>query len=191
MNFKRRPFGIVISTHMSSLRTWLPDCLESIAVYSEFIHVHVNTPDANYFEAGGITAGWRKFDQFWHIPDTVVVKNPADLFKHAGSVSAGPRYISCVGLLRSSTIDTIGPPDLPVDKLAAAVLVEDLWFHKYMDYDPPKILDQGFDDKQVFVERHGRTNMVLESDLFRKYKGTWNVSMIPGYSPERIKELIG
>lgn len=174
--------GIVVTTNTGSLRTWLPDCLESIAKLSPYLYLHINAAEGSLYEAGGIIAGWKRYEKFWHIQDTMVAKDPSALLRLLGddvSYAAGPRFICCAGKLRSEIIDLTGPPPLPMNKFESATLVEDLWFREYMAADPYyEILDQGFTDKQVFVEKHGRTNMVLESDLFIKYKGTWDLEMI-------------
>lgn len=41
-----------------------------------------------------------------------------------------------------------------------------------------KLLDNPLHDTDVFIEKFGRKNMVLENDLLIKYKATWNRSMV-------------
>lgn len=41
-----------------------------------------------------------------------------------------------------------------------------------------KLIDNPLHDTDVFIEKFGRKNMVLENDLLIKYKATWNRSMV-------------
>lgn len=177
--------GIVVSTCPANVRTWLPDCLESIRT-----DVTVVQSGIGGFETSGLIAGTHLFDEFWLFPDTVVVEDYGllrDLLDEPGAVSVGAGYFCCMGKFVTEHVLSMGLPAYPWSKYAA-VDVELGWMPKQAVASGAKVLDERFTDGSEFVERHGRRNMVLRTGLLTKFKGTWDRSMIAdpltGFEPD-------
>lgn len=174
--------GIVIASCAKTARTWLPDCLESLgAVANVPIVVSYSTPARNEYDVSALRVGVAAFDEFWMMPDTCIVKDCRRLLDHLGdegqSYAMGPNYISCIGKVVSASAERFGLPAWPRNKIEA-VGVEARWFPGYAKHTKARVLDNGFVDGPRFEERHGRLNMVLESYLLLKFKGTWDLAMI-------------
>lgn len=170
--------GVIVCTHENNKNTWLKDCLKSLKGID--IDIYTNTNENNHYEGGAIIYGYENYDEFWIIPDTVIVKDTAKLLEclddTGTSYSAGPWFISCVAKLRREVLDKIGICDPPNSK-KEAIFVEIKYLREvYQNAEPNHIvLDNAFNDGDLFEDKHGRTNMLLESDTFKKYKGTWHM----------------
>lgn len=173
--------GIVISSCAKTARTWLPDCLASLGTLASGITIAWSTPERNEYDVAALRVGIENFDEFWMLPDTTIVKNPSLLYGllqlDGFSCSAGPGYISCIGKIVTADALAIGLPKWPRSKMEA-VQVELGWFRRYAESVGAQVLDHMFMDNERREMRHGRLNMVLESSLFMKFKGTWDVAMI-------------
>lgn len=171
--------GVVVATCEKTSRTWLVDCLRSLADVP--VTIAYSTPQRNEFDVAALRVGCELFDEFWMLPDTTLVKDVdllvLTLAQDGRSFSAGPGYISCIGKVCTADAKRVGLPQWPRTKMDA-VNVELGWFRRYAFATGATVLDPGFTDGPRREERHGRLNMVLESDLFIKWKGTWDVSMI-------------
>jgi hypothetical protein len=172
--------GVVVTTCQEHKHSWLLDCLESLKDVPTLIHW--NDADRNYFEAGGIEPGYIFFDRFWLIPDTVVVKNLDLMYYYLNSKGnefcLGPNFISCIGVLTKEGIARMnGIPTMPTNK-HEAVDIELAWFSRYAQMNRCEVIDPGFFDGPIREWRNGRLNMVLDSPILTKYKGTWDRSMI-------------
>lgn len=170
--------GVVVTTCEAHQHTWLLDCLKSLKDVP--VAIHWNDEQHNHFEAGGVETGWTWFERFWLIPDTVVVKNLDLLWfylKSEGEFVLGPRFLSCIGIMTTQGLSNVGMPTMPRNK-SEAVDVESSWFSRYADTNFSQIIDPGFMDGPIREWRNGRLNMVLDSPILTKYKGTWDRSMI-------------
>ena len=93
--------------------------------------------------------------------------------------------------IRSVVEKTIFPE--PKDRLEDIVLGEDLWHRQYERIDPRSIIyiePMCDTNSSGFEEKFGRMNLVLENRYFKKWKHHWNISMVDGYSEERVRSLV-
>lgn len=134
--------------------------------------------DWNGFELGGILRGAEYFDEFIHLMDTCVIKKPEMLemmFDHDGGVHLCPDFFSYLGKYRSSVIEQIGVPKISTKE--DAIRFEREWNAKYLKVDTQTkqfepVLPIHTD---VFEEKHGRKNMILNNGFIIKYKATWSL----------------
>jgi hypothetical protein len=169
--------GIVVATCDAHSTTWLPDCLRSLAGLP--VTLRWNTPAANWYDPGALLEGYAAgFDEWWVLPDTVVVTDPAAMVALLGdgrSYALGTRFISCIGKVTRADVDAVGLPAAPVTK-RLAVDCELGWFGGFSNR--CQVIDPTFWDSSEYVERHGRNNMILRSRVLTKYKGCWSDAMI-------------
>lgn len=170
--------GIVVATCEAHASTWLVDCLRSLAGVP--VTLCWNRPDRNWYDPGALLVGWEAgFDEWWCLPDTVVVADPAGLVARLGdgrSWSLGAGLLSCIGKVCRSQVAEMGLPSAPQTK-RQAVDCELGWFREFAARFCTTI-DPGFCDGPEREWRHGRENMVLRSSLLTKFKGTWLDTMI-------------
>lgn len=116
-------------------------------------------------------------DQFLFLQDSVVVKDMLwidDIFSHDESVSLSHKHFFMY--MGKYTRKDLAKVDFPeVRTKSKAVRYEDEWTSKYAP-DCPSLWP--LYDTDVFEQRNGRLNMVLENEHIVKYKGTWHPSMI-------------
>lgn len=177
--------GIVITTSEHT-KDWLPECLESLGnkypilvVGNNYGGERVNVVnDWNGFELGGILRGAEHFDEFIHLMDTCIVKDQKmfdEMFEHKGSVYLCDGFFSYLGKYRKEILDKVGIPK--INNKADAIALENSWNRKYLDADPNAVqyLPELPIHTGVFVEKHGRKNMVLDNGAIVKFKGTWSL----------------
>lgn len=101
-----------------------------------------------------------------------------EAFNHEGSVAIGwyPGFMY-LGKYKRDILEKI---DIPrVKNKLESIQYEQEWTQRYFGADPnTKRMFTDLTDTNVFEERNGRINMVLECDGFIKYKGTWSLDMI-------------
>lgn len=173
--------GIIITTSKHTEK-FLKDCLDSIprkycplvvcngGYYAEEAdQLIVN--DWNGFELGGILRGKEVFDEFIHIMDTTIIKDPSlfeKLFEMPGHVFLTKGGYHYMGKFVSKDL-----PEIPkIEHKSDAIALELHWLgdkpRTYFEPDLPVHTD-------IFEEKHGRKNMVLENDYLIKYKATWSI----------------
>lgn len=192
-NEKKR--GIVITTSKHT-EAFFDECIQSIKGKTKYpIMVVINDPESNKsglfldnkdfkiyvndwngYEMGGIQRGAEVFDEFIHLMDTTVVKKPIMfdvMFAHDGSVALCRGFFSYLGKYVSEIVQKTGVPK--VENKEQAIYHEHAWHKKYMANDPKATMFHPSlpVTTEVFEEKHGRTNMVLDNGLIVKYKGTW------------------
>ena len=182
--------GVVVVTHVNNAETWYRDCIDSLMPSIEAgtnVVTYTNTDQENHYEGGGMKFGFDLFDEFWLIPDTVIVKDclmlDATLMDSGRGYAAGPAIISCVGKYRRAVYERTvadGFPLIVPNNKREAVAAEQVWSggHYLQREDKITCLSDSFVDGPRREFRHGRENMVLESDTFIKYKGCWDPNMI-------------
>lgn len=163
----RIPKGIVITTSEHT-RDWLFDCLKSCKG-SYPIAVRVNTQEDNRWELGGIQLGKDLFDEFVHIMDTTIIKDPSlfdklfEMPSHVFLTRGGYHYM---GKFVSDDL-----PEIPkIGTKAEAIALELRWLQRPATYFEPDLPVH----TNVFADNHGRRNMVLENEYLIKYKATWS-----------------
>lgn len=168
----------------STTRTkdWLQNCLNSFGDYKNYpIIVVVN----NDFELGKIK--WvmdnTNLDEFFLLHDTVEIKSLSmfDIaFQTTGSfaLSNQPVYMGMfLGKYRREILSQmqITPSQTKID----AVLAEVSFNNRYAQLEPNQnTISSPLVNTDVFEEKFGRKNMVLENPFIKKYKGTWSMEMV-------------
>jgi hypothetical protein len=169
--------AIVIIHHIGS-KGWLEDCLDSIdTTYPIIITNH----------KGWCMNGIQKvientdYDEYCILNESMIVKDNSIwdiIFKeHKGkSVQLGIDYTMFMGKFIKEHI--LPFPDVKT-KRDDVLLGEDQWGRGYGRLQIEHImLDPLHDTYQVFEEKNGRNNMVLENQWFKKFKGHWNLDMV-------------
>ena len=171
--------AIIITTYEDS--PWFWDCFNSVKAiaYKYPIFSRVNTKDKNWYEAGGfhsaklIGSTW-----FFILMDTSIVKD-VDLFdvvfNYNTSVAVSPNFLMCIGKYNLTGIPEI--LSMPNSK-KEAIGFESKFNKDYMCNNQFIVLEPEFTDRQVFEQKNGRQNMVLDCRFITKWKGTWALSMV-------------
>ena len=157
---------------------WLTDCLRSLGDRSVMI-----LSDYSY-EVGKLKfiVENTKIERFLFLQDSIVFKD-ADKFyeqlsKYQGSVSVNrcPKfYGSFMGVYERRILEQL---KIPVANSKRDIVTFEMTFNdsyvRLLGGTVPVMYPELHDGNNTgFVERHGRTNMVLENDVMTKYKGTW------------------
>lgn len=180
MNASVTRVPVVIATGMGR-GDWVRDCLESIPRGDVTIH-----RSATGGELGAVRAMYERTNMArWLIlQDSVVVKGPG-LFDLVDAVN-GPLLVAPIPCMYLAVFERDVLHRLEIPQCEAgldrelAITHEREWMARYLDtarglgYECP-ILFPDFTDTNASdkVERHGRTNLVLENEYLIKYKGTW------------------
>lgn len=170
--------GIVITTHEKTKPFFL-DLMNSLTNCKYPIVVITNTDENNEFELAGLKAGMQLFDEFIYLHDTVQIKDMQlfdILFSYQSMVSISPNFLMFLGKYNSEQLKTEQMP-IVTNKHQAVDLETWLRFHLVPKYGIPH-LDRNFVDNNNFEFKHNRNNMILENQYLKKYKGTWDRSMI-------------
>lgn len=160
--------GIVITTHIGS--PWLMECLSSIKTDYPIV-VHLNGGlNRNGWELAGIQKGQDNFDEFIHLMDSTVIKNQSlfdRLFAMEGNVFLTNGGYHYMGKFVSNTLGKLPT----ADNKEEAIQWELNWYKGPRTYFTPD-LPVHTDER---LEKHGRTNMVLENAYMVKFKGTFHI----------------
>lgn len=168
--------AIVIATY-NGREDWLRDCLESLAGYSVYPTLTINEP----YELGVIKWIYEHTDleEFILLQDSVRVKQYGwldEVFAHDGSVSMShQQYFMYLGKYTRKGLSKLEIPKVQTKR--ESIRHEDEWTSHYARLNDTTTL-WPLQDTDIFEERHGRRNMVLENNHIVKYKGTWHPNMI-------------
>ena len=192
---------IIIPSHISRIDTWLKDCLESIdtkhpvmvifqgdkptkGLKIGFDYTHQTL---NGYDPGAIVWAMNnleKDDEFMVLHDSCVVKDNLlwkvvfdGYYEDSVALSTHPTTMGMfLGKYRMAIASQLEQP-IAKDKLHGVEL-EESWNRDYCKLEQPVVLDNPLTISDVFIERHGRKNMVLENRWIKKYKGTWSRDQI-------------
>lgn len=128
-------------------------------------------------------------EEFIFLPQSTVVKD-LDLLRicfeeHAGysvnlANAQGFHFRMYLGKYLRDSVLELGVPE--VRSKWDAVHQELTWGSAYFaqEFHADRLVDVGgnLEHTDVFEQRHGRLNMVVENEYLRRYKGTWDVAMI-------------
>lgn len=167
----------ILILHHNGSRGWLEDCLDSIVTdYPIVISNH----------SGWCMTGIQKvfettdYDELCILNETMICKDNSVwdiIFKEneGKSVMLGQGYLMFFGkYLRKHILPF---PEVKT-KRDDVLLGEDEWSKGYGRLPIEHVQLQPLYDTNVFEEKNGRNNMVLENDFFKKYKGSWSLDMV-------------
>lgn len=191
---------IIIPSHISRIDTWLKDCLASLDTKHPVMVVFQGDKPAKGLKIGfdythqalnGYDPGalvWArencKDDEFFVLHDSCIIKD--NLLWHvvfngyAGQSVALATHPTIMGMFLGKYLTKIVQklePPVAKDK-THAVELEESYNQSYCQEDYPITVDNPLTISDVFEEKYGRKNMILENRWIKKYKGTWNREMI-------------
>lgn len=162
---------------------WLKDCLQSLGERPVMILSDYT------FELGKIDFVMKhtNIERFLLLQDSVVFKDVEkfyeNLSRYQGSVSINKCptfYGSYMGVYERRVLSRMRIPVVKSKK--EQVIFEIAFNNAYVSllegFVPVMYPELNDTTNTSFVERHGRTNLVLENDVMIKYKGTWNWDQI-------------
>lgn len=174
--------AIIIGSTTSS--PWLENCLKSFQGYDKYpIIVVIN----NDFEVGKIldVLKYTDLDEFFLFHDTVEIKDPSFIttaFNIEGGVSLCDHpttFGMFIGKYRREILETMDI--VPTLTKKDAVIAEMKFNQDYCSREPKLYtLFPDFQNTNIFEEKFGRKNMVLENEYLKKYKGTWHWEQLQG-----------
>lgn len=172
--------AIVIGS-TTQTKDWLENCLNSFGKYSTYPIIVVVNDD---FELGKIK--WvmdnTNLDEFFLLHDTVEIKNTSmfDIaFQTPGSFALAnqPVYMGMfLGKYRREILSQM--QITPTITKRQAVLAEIEFNNRYAQLEPSQhSIAQPLHDTDIFEDKFGRKNMILENPWIKKYKGCWSIDM--------------
>lgn len=169
--------GIVIAHYRHREDPWLDNLLYSINTHYPIV---VSNHKGWVMDAVRLAFKNTPFDEIFFLNESMVVKDNSIwdiVFKeHKGkSVAVGDKFLMHLGKYRREIAEKIPYPKIK-DKRDEVLLGEFGWTRDYMALEPDYVtIDPMTDTFEVFEEKHGRTNMVLENKYFIKYKAHWSL----------------
>lgn len=191
---------IIIPTHISRKDTWLKDCLESLDTkHKVMVLFQGEKPpkdlkigfDYTFHSLNGYDPGaivWAREnctdDEFLVLHDSCVIKDNIIfdiLFKgYSGNSVAFSNHPTLMGMFlgkyQTELVKQLEPPI--ANSKEHGVELEETWNREYCQLDYPVLLTEPLNTSDIRETKHGRENMVLENRWIKKYKGTWNRSML-------------
>lgn len=170
----------IVIAHQRSTSPWLNDLLNSIETTYPVI---VSNHEGWVMDSIRLAFENTPFDEIFFLNTSMVVKDNSiwDLvFKtHAGrSVAVGDKFLMHLGKYRREIADRVPYPKIN-GKLDEVTLGEFGWTREYIKLEPNYVtIDPMTDTFEAFEEKHGRRNMILENQYFKKWKATWHTDMI-------------
>lgn len=170
---------VILILHHRGSKGWLEDCLDSIETTYPII---VSNHPGEIWCMGAIKKFFDEtdYDEVCILNETMTCKDNSIwdiIFKvHEGkSVRLG---IDCTMFFAKFLREHILPfPDVK-NKIDDVLLGEDQWCRGYSRLPIEFVdIDPLHDTYQVFEEKNGRNNMILENQYFRKHKGAWDLTM--------------
>lgn len=168
----------------STARTgnWLANCLLTLANFSKYPVIAVINDD---FELGKLKWAYdnTKADDIFLMHDTVEVKDASifdTIFSYSGSVAITNEPCPFGMFFGKYERRVLNRLEIPTTKTKLEAVEQEMEFNtKYAslagDY---LVICPELRNQQVFEEKFGRTNMILENRYFKKYKGTWSRSQL-------------
>lgn len=169
--------GIVILTHQESrFKDLISHNLEML---KDFNVIVVENGKKSTYEQLGLEKGIEKYDEFILLQDSVKIKDTSLLKEMLESPSSvflsnwGQNYFC---KYKSAILKQI---PIKIESKKESVEMERKLHEEYKKFEEPEImLDGCLENTKVFEEAYGRNNMICENKYFKKYKGTWDVTMI-------------
>jgi hypothetical protein len=159
---------------------WLNNLLTSFKGYDKFPIVILS--DYSY-ELGKINYIHKTtcITDFFLLQDSIEIKDPSIFekgFAYSGSIAWDSSFKSYLGKYRREILDKCNIPT-PKTKMDSVVF-EETFNWEYISKEPKGwFLHDDFSKRDVFEDKFGRTNMVIEDEYLKKYKHIWNRDMVP------------
>lgn len=171
---------VILILHSRNSKGWLEDLLHSIDTKYPII---VSNHDPKLWCMGAIKKFFDEtdYDEVCILNDTMIVKDNSIwqiIFEqHKGkSVMLGIDYTMFMGKFLTEHI--LPFPEVH-NKREDVLLGEDQWCRGYSRLPIEHIqLDPLHDTYQVYEEKNGRNNMILENQWLKKWKGSWSLEMV-------------
>lgn len=170
--------AIVICTTPKSTH-WLNNLIASFNGYDKYQILILS--DFTY-ELGKINFIYNHTDitEFFFLQDTIEIKDPSIFekgFNYGGSLAWDSGLKSYLGKYRREILAQCHIP-LPKSKMDS-VIFEETFNWEYISKEPKGWnLHEDFSRRDVFEEKFGRRNMVIEDEYLKKYKHIWNRDMV-------------
>jgi hypothetical protein len=169
----------IVILHARGENKWLQPLLDSIQTHYPII---VTNHDPEIWCMGAIKQVFENtnFDEILILNESMIVKNNL-IWELCFSDNKGKPCMLAENYLMFLGKFNRNIPPIPTvkNKREDVLLGEGSWCIEYKDLNPDYVAIQPLKDTQVFTEIHGQKRMVLENDYFIKYKGTWDITMIP------------
>lgn len=174
--------AIAIFHHRGDNNIWMNDLLDSLqTIYPIIITNH----DGWQIDAVRETFERTNFSEIFFLNETMIIKDNSIwdiIFKRyeGHSVASSVHYQMFLGkYLRRIVEQTVFPT---VDNRKDDIIFgEDLWNKQYMSLDTNIIFYHPLSDPNPSGNKqfkHGRENLVLENEYFRKWKHQWHLDMV-------------
>lgn len=172
--------AICIAYHRHEDDPWLDDLLYSIQTTYPII---ISNHDGWVMDAIRLAFENTPFDEIFFLNTSMIVKDNAIwdiVFKeYAGrSVAVGDKFLMHLGKYRREIAEKTNYPIIR-NKMDEVYLGEFGWTKEYIALEPDYVHVQPITDTfKVYEEKHGRRNMILENDYFKKWKAHWDASSL-------------
>lgn len=171
--------AIIIPSH-PKFEAWLNNCLSFLKESKYPIIIVYNSDECNMFEMKAVKVGLELgLDEFFVLQDTVEVKNISffdKIFEMKGTVFVNPSGQMFLNKYVKEDLERVNLPG--VNDKYSAVRAETELANNLLVLGNVTVLFPDFIDNLKREDKFGRTNMVIENDFLKKYKGTWCTSMI-------------
>ena len=159
--------ALVVVTYSGSL--WLQDCLDSLSGVKYPVHI-CWSEDGAYDPEGLYYAERMGLESFILLQDSMIVKDHS-IFDIVADI---PNCKIANQMFLGKFTAPYNLPPKPTSK-GEAIDMETFW------YTPKEweTICPEFTDTEVFEEKNGRMNMVLENKYFKKFKGHWGQHIYP------------
>lgn len=163
--------------HKKGRSLWLNDLLDSISTDYPII---ITNHDGWMIDGVKKAFETTNFDEIFFLNESMIIKDNAIwdiVFKQfkGKSVAIGDKYLMCLGKYLRKYVEQT---EFPVvnSKEEDVKLGEFGWNNQYMDLDSTYSQIYSMTDTfEKYEYKYRRSNMILENEYFKKWKGTWNI----------------
>ena len=172
--------GIIVGSSESRRDTWLSDIQINLMDYNKY-PIKYNITDR--FELATIKQALTStdWDEFLFLPDSTIIKDFSLLDivfdRHKGKSVSLVQHPDIGGMYlmkyRREILEKMG--DIPIASSKMMAVYWEVIFHAYyagLDQNVV-VLFPDVKHSDVFIEKHGRMNMVMGNSYFEKWKGDW------------------
>lgn len=182
--YKKHPKqAIVVIHHRDNSGVWLNDLLKTIKTdYPVLISNHEG------FVMEGVRKMWETttYEELFFMNESMIVKDNSvwDIVFHdhgGKSVCMSERYLMFFGKFRREMVNRLQFPEVH-SKYEDVILGEGKWCREYYELDDhveiQPLADGDTTNPDNFEEKHGRRNLILENDYFKKWKASFDMQTL-------------